>query len=1449
MAEELTGVSIQITADHTRLVSALKVAEETARRAGAGMAEAFNTGAGAAAKQGDALAHSLEYIAKESENAARGLGDLGGAAGGVLPRLKAVEDQASKMDQAFSGLTGLGQRISDLGRTLTVGVTLPLVAAAGAAVKFASDFDGEMRKVTSLLGGTTQQEFEALRGQVLELARSMGIDATKAAAALYEAISAGVKKENAIEFLAVASKAAIAGVTDTKVAVDGLTSIINAYGLRAEQATEVSDAMFRSVNIGKFTFEQLAASIGTATPVASQLGVGFKDLLAAGATLTQRGLTIAQAFDQLRGVMLAIITPNKEMNELLGKTGYASGQALLKAKGLHSAIEALRKEAGNNAEQFAKAIGRAEALGAALGITGDNAKIAAGHLREVKEAAGDTAKGMAEIEKSATRQFERALQDIKNIGIDLGNSILPAIRELLKAAKPFVETLAEMVKWFAALPEPVRNSALAFGLVTAAMGPTLVGFGQMLVQIPQAIIALRSMAGAMSALSTATGALGITFKSLPWVVLATGIGHVLGKMLDTPTAMENIKKAADQKAEGLERLNGKWRENQVLLGNLAPKSNKAYESLLDFVKGLDKTAASAGKAVVPVKTLAEQIEALEKAQKPLEESVRLATLEYERLVRSFQTGNASAAQVVAAYNRMQAAQDRLDPKKHADEMDRAFDQQVQAAEKWSKETEKLLEDVATQQQALAHSSGELSRKFTDAFGDMAKAGLKTVEITKTWREVLPANIKAAIDAIGHLNDAYKQLGVESPGELNKLAQTSRRAWELIAADVDASAVQQQRAYIGMLEAQMYAAREAGQRITEEQKKQLDKAKAQLEDSLGDQTSTWKRWRDGILGIFHDMGRNLTRALIDVFSSDWNRNLDEQARELRDSLTERKRDLDDFIAETGQKIQEVTDQYARQLADETAELRASLSEREDEYSRYAQEIAAQEREIARVADETLRQALDDLEANLRERARAMERFAVDTNRQLQMVGQDLAETLQDLAQRGNRSIEDENVRHSRDMEDLQARLAQAQRDGRREETEAIQRELQRRADDHARSLQRIREDQARAEAEARRRAQEQIEQLRLRLQHEQEEYALYVEQVNAQREEITRINRENLARELADVRAQLLERKAALEEYRQKVEADIIALNAKYKEGLDKEIADLNAAMQAKIAEHSRFNAEVQTKLMELEEAHRSTWEKIGMAMASVFKQAGAALAEFVGSELWKALYDRLKRWFDGATAATKAMQGVPGAIPGGAPGSVPTPTTAPTGAPAGGSPGGGAGDLFGLANPITAISSAVTAISSVIGNFQFAHMNTALGRIEESTRRMNILTEELRDRANLFWPHLQNIHEFNWGFLAGHVARLEFLLESILEKIGGIGTAMSRALAPAGGGAVPEFAPLVPVGGQTLALATPSAATYSTTTAGGNTYNTTLNATVRGQDDIDRLMSAFNEATGRGRNG
>lgn len=117
---------------------------------------------------------------------------------------------------------------------------------------------------------------------------------------------------------------------------------------------------------------------------------------------------------------------------------------------------------------------------------------------------------------------------------------------------------------------------------------------------------------------------------------------------------------------------------------------------------------------------------------------------------------------------------------------------------------------------------------------------------------------------------------------------------------------------------------------------------------------------------------------------------------------------------------------------------------------------------------------------------------------------------------------------------------------------------------------------------------------------------------------------------------------------------------------------------------------------------------------------------------------------------------------------------------AGGIGGGAASATSGLMGVMNVVTGALTAASSIVGNFQFAHMNTALGRIEESTRYLKIYTGE--QSQSLLWC-AQKSTEF-LGYITASTDGIGRLNSEILANLQQINAAMSAG----GGGVTVEMA-------------------------------------------------------------
>ena len=341
-----------------------------------------------------------------------------------------------------------------MGAALAIGAG---VAVAGGLVlgKFTKDaaaLDTNMREVVTLFGVTGKAADVALgrvQGQVRRLSDEFGIAQETLTGGLYQAISAGVPKQNAFTFMQVAAKASIAGVTDVETAVDGITTTINAFGLEAKDAQAISDSMFAAVKGGKTTFGELSGSLFNVAPAAAAAKVSFQEVNAAIATLTAGGTPTSVATTQIRAALQGLQKPSADLDKIFGALGYKNAQLAIKSKGLGFALDAVKKASKGNNGELQKLLGSSEAVAAANVLAGTGAKKFATELKNQKGAAGATSAAFKVVNDGAQRQFEIFKTNARNLGLSIGQALLPGVTAILKFVNQNMAPALESIKGIA----------------------------------------------------------------------------------------------------------------------------------------------------------------------------------------------------------------------------------------------------------------------------------------------------------------------------------------------------------------------------------------------------------------------------------------------------------------------------------------------------------------------------------------------------------------------------------------------------------------------------------------------------------------------------------------------------------------------------------------------------------------------------------------------------------------------------------------------------------------------------------------------------------------------------------------------------------------------------------------------------------------------------------------
>jgi TP901 family phage tail tape measure protein len=309
--------------------------------------------------------------------------------------------------RAKSGFSGFGKSFLKGAKSVAKGAAI-IAAAVAIVVKKFIDFNKGMARVEALMGGKMAA---GLRREVKQLASEFGIATDELVNGLYNALSAGVPKDNVIDFLRTSAKAAIADGSDISVAVDGITTVINAFKLSADDAGRVADVMFKTVALGKTNFAELSATIATVAPLAAASGVAFEEVFAAVATLTKAGNKTAVSMTMIRAALLSV-------NEQLGD-GWSETMSL------QEAFIKLTEMAGGTGTSLKDLMGRVEGYMAVIGLAGENSNGAAAALAEMTSAAGTLDEAMSGTSTQA-KAWDRLVQTLKVGFIDIGGAIFGA---------------------------------------------------------------------------------------------------------------------------------------------------------------------------------------------------------------------------------------------------------------------------------------------------------------------------------------------------------------------------------------------------------------------------------------------------------------------------------------------------------------------------------------------------------------------------------------------------------------------------------------------------------------------------------------------------------------------------------------------------------------------------------------------------------------------------------------------------------------------------------------------------------------------------------------------------------------------------------------------------------------------------------------------------------------
>jgi TP901 family phage tail tape measure protein len=480
---------------------------------------------------------------------------------------KEVKIVVKAQDKATKVLKKLGQTMKT---ALKAGALAAGVAVAGlgaAAIKMGLEFEKGFAEVQTLLPDLNKKGIGELRKGILSFSKEMGIATTQAVPALYSAISASVPPKNVLSFMETAAKASVGGVTDLETAVDGLTSVVNAYGSANIDAGRASDIMFTAVKLGKTTMGELSSSLFNVVPIAAATGVKFEEVAAGLAALTAQGVPTTVAATQLRAAIQAMSAPTVRQKKIMEELGLSFSAAEIQQKGLLNVFREAIEATGGNMEVLRKLIGSVEGLQAVLALGGEQSGIFEADLLAMADSAGATDKAFQTMADTAGFKLNKAINSLKVTLTEIGLQVLPTLAIAMEGFIGFLEEHDKDIKQFVdefftfareAAPQIIDAIAEFKGILDKVL-PPIIKIGDLIGGWPRVIglVAAAFVAMKIGGLALSFGALAtkittaklsmLAMKAGPMVALTAGF-IALPPLID---AVKNSFSDADNKARAL----------------------------------------------------------------------------------------------------------------------------------------------------------------------------------------------------------------------------------------------------------------------------------------------------------------------------------------------------------------------------------------------------------------------------------------------------------------------------------------------------------------------------------------------------------------------------------------------------------------------------------------------------------------------------------------------------------------------------------------------------------------------------------------------------------------------------------------------------------------------------------------------------------------------------------
>lgn len=510
-----------------------------------------------------------------------------------------------KLQALGQSFKAVGDKMVAMGKKMK-GVSMVIGASLGISVKNYKSFEDAFKKVRTLTD-TSVMSFDEMKDSIVDLSTQTGISAQEIGEAVYQGLSASVDTKDIIAFTREATNLAKTGFTTTSDAVDVLTTIINAYGLEAKDASRISGVLIQTQNDGKTTVDQLAKSMGKVIPSAKSMNVSIEDLGSAYAIMTRNGTNTRNATTQINRVLAELGKEGSDVSAILkDKTGKSFSELMDDGYSLGDVMKILQDSVGGNADKF-RNLWKSQVAGqGALAMLSEGTEGYNKQLVKMGASQENVEKNLQRIQ-SPMLKLQKTMNTLKNISVLLGDALMRALEPVIDKLSSGLEKL---YNWFSNLSKGQQELVAKILLIVVAIAPVLIIVGKIIGLIGTVLASIGTIISVCGAVATAvtgvaTALMGVLLPIAPIII---GIGLLIAVGVLLYKNWDKIKERFKVFTEGFNTFKKGFVDKMTkALANLKTYIGNAFISIVTKVNSFRSKVASIfsglkDKILHPVKT-------------------------------------------------------------------------------------------------------------------------------------------------------------------------------------------------------------------------------------------------------------------------------------------------------------------------------------------------------------------------------------------------------------------------------------------------------------------------------------------------------------------------------------------------------------------------------------------------------------------------------------------------------------------------------------------------------------------------------------------------------------------------------------------------------------------------------------------------------------------------------